>query len=176
VPPVHSPTPLWPTLSFGYRDIAFRNITISVAMFMGLPPMKPRYGIPRVNLTALAARIYGSAPPELLTFWEYSLYPPCSSVRSDGLRKFVNPPQRILTVRSSLVIPANDQVFLHKLSTCGANLRRLLNTPRYKLLCIVLQQFSKALSFLIFSHDSASFRRTLLHALLAADLQTLSRV
>jgi hypothetical protein len=66
VPPVHSLTPpVAPQIPLSCRDIAFHDFAIPVAMFTGLPPTKPRYGNPRVNPTALVARIYGPAPPEL---------------------------------------------------------------------------------------------------------------
>jgi hypothetical protein len=67
VPPVHSPTSPWPTLSFGCRGIMFRDIVIPVAMFMGLPPLKPRYGVPRVNLMTLMVQIYGPVSPKIRT-------------------------------------------------------------------------------------------------------------
>ena len=148
MPSVHSLTPVAPHCSLICRDFGYRDIAILVANFMGLLPAKNWYGNPREDPTVLMARIYGLAPPELWTLWEYSTYLPCSSVRFNAhgnswtlLREYQQspPPGRFLWIAkcSSTSLP-----------TCGANLWCFLNASSHNFPYTALQQFLKVLSFL----------------------------
>jgi hypothetical protein len=79
-------------------------------------------------------------------------------VRSDDSQKFVNSPRRIPTVHSSLAIPANEKVFLHKLVHLRAKLRRFLQTSSHSFLALSSNSF-EGLILPDFSYNSVSFRK-----------------
>jgi hypothetical protein len=153
---------LWPHTILDCRDITFAN---SYCIVYGTFTHKTPIRDIRIDPMALVAQINGPAPPWLRTFWEYTLYLPCSFVRSNGSQRFANSPQRIPTVRSSLVIPANDQVFFHKLF----HLRLELTTPSYKLHGTTSLHCPstnlKALSFLSFLVTSSLEKDSCTHSL-----------
>jgi hypothetical protein len=161
---------LWPThtvlrlsgyLISKYRDSCCNNLDLRLT--------KPRYMISRVNPMTPMVRINDFALLSFKPFGNaYSIsLAPCYDLMLMGYRQFssenINRPFLLCN-------PKMTKCSSTKLVHLLAHLRCLLPTLSCNFLVLSFHEF-EGLSLLSFSHDLKSFRETLLHALIAENLQ-----